>query len=83
MYKLCQIMAVCPECRNFKVISLQDNWAVSGSHSKGRSNSWPLNFIHRKKTALLLSMSSRLMLPWIETSKQVADYLSRILDDST
>ena len=79
MYKVCQIMSVCPECRNFKVISLQDNWAVSGSHSKGRSTSWPLNFIHRKKTALLLSMSSRLMLPWIETSKQVADYLSRIL----
>ena len=82
MFKLCQVMSVCPNCRNLKMIALEDNLAVSGSHSKGRSTSWPLNYIHRRKSALLIAMASRLLLPWIETTKQVVDYLNRSIDES-
>ena len=81
MYKLCQITSVSQRARNLKIVALQDNMAVSGAHAKGRSTAWPLNYILRRKTALLLALSSRLLLPWIETTKQVADYLSRVTDD--
>jgi hypothetical protein len=62
-----------------KILSLQDNQSVSGAFLKGRSPAPSMNYLCRKKTARTLAAAWRLLLPWVETTRQVADYLSRLV----
>ena len=80
--KLLNIVLQDPQQHGTYIINLEDNAAISGSFMKGRSAIWALNFLCRKKAALCLSSGSLLMLPWVETSLQPADCLSRILERS-
>lgn len=77
--KACGIISNFPNAHGFKVASLQDNQSLSGAHSKGRSTAWALNRVLRRKTALLTACDIRMLLPWIQTSHQVADGLSRMM----
>jgi len=71
------VISTFKESRDHKLISLQDNRPVSGASAKGRSSSFPLNRSLRRRAALLLACSIRLMMPWVESSRQPADGLSR------
>jgi hypothetical protein len=57
--------------------SLQDNQPVSGASHKGRSPSPSLNYVLRRKASRTLAFAIRLVLPWVETTLQPADWLSR------
>ena len=57
--------------------NLEDNAAVSGAFSKGRSAVWELNVLCRRRAALCLATGIRFLLPWVETARQPADQLSR------
>ena len=75
---LCKMLVACPSAHRCKVLSLQDNTACAGSFAKGRSPSPLLNFLLRKKAAHCIAAELQVMLPWVETSRQPADELSRV-----
>ena len=60
-----------------KLFSLQDNMPCSCSFTKGRSPAFALNTLIRKKAALCMGTEIALLLPWVQTTLQVADGLSR------
>jgi hypothetical protein len=72
------MLALYPGARRHVVISLQDNQPCAGSMSKGRSPSPALNYLLRRKAALCLTAAFKTFLPWVESIKMPADYLSRI-----
>jgi hypothetical protein len=76
--KLAHLIAAFPGAHGSKVITLQDNMPVAGANAKGRSTSWSLNRVLRRKAAATLAASLRFFLPWIESDKQPADKSSRI-----
>ena len=57
--------------------SLQDNQVCAATMSKGRSASWPIMFLLRKKASLCLASALRLILPWVESKRMPADEISR------
>ncbi len=59
-------------------MSLQDNAAVAGSFHKGRSPSPSLNYVLRRKASRCIAGTLRIILPWVETIRMPADYLSRL-----
>jgi hypothetical protein len=75
--KLVHLLASFPGSYRNKVISLQDNQPVAYSSAKGRSTSWALNRVLRRRASATLCMCLRIYLPWIESGKQPADKLSR------
>jgi hypothetical protein len=76
--KLAHLLAAFPSAHSSKVITLQDNMPVAGASSKGRSTSWSLNRVLRRKSAATLAAAMRLFMPWIESDKQPADKSSRL-----
>ena len=76
--KLVQLLGREVGDHNKVILSLQVNQPTAGSMTKGRSPAPALNFLLRKKAARCLAAAIRLMLPWVETSKQPADRLSRV-----
>lgn len=60
-----------------KVISLEDNMPCSYAIAKGRSSAGPLNFLLRRRCALCAAAELRLLLPWVETWRMPADWVSR------
>ena len=58
-------------------ISLQDNQPCAAAYTKGRSSVWSIMYILRKKSAVCLATSLKLILPWVESGKMPADSLSR------
>ena len=58
--------------------SLQDNMVCKSVFTRGRSSCWGLNVYARKKAALVLSSSIRLILPWVQSVKMPADRASRL-----
>ena len=68
-----------PLCRNKILLSFCDNSACAGAVNKGRSSSWPLNFLIRKISAYLIFSNCTLFLPWLETGRMPADWLSRVI----
>ena len=78
--KVLQSIAPHPHSHNHRVISLEDNMPVSCAHSKGRSSSYPLNAIMRRKSSYTLACNIRLILPWVDTKSMPADHLSRLVD---
>ena len=63
-----------------KFLSLQDNMPTSGAMTRGRSTSWPLNFLCRQRSAASLAGALQILLPWVESDRQPADDLSRRID---
>ena len=68
-----------PALQGHVVFSLQDNMPTACSMAKGRSPSFPLNRLLRKKAAVCLAARFRTFLPWVESVRQPADDLSRLL----
>ena len=60
-----------------KLISLEDNMPVSYAIAKGRSSAGPLNYLLRRRCALCAAAEVRLLLPWVETWRMPADWVSR------
>ena len=76
--KLCRMLSAHASGHDSVVFSLQDNRPTSGSISKGRSPSFGLNRLLRMKSAVCIAARLRLFLPWIESARMPADWLSRI-----
>ena len=81
--KAIQILAAFPSSRNHIILSLQDNRPCAGANNKGRSTAFALNRVLRRKTAMTIAACFRVMLPWVETKKQPADFDSRDIDFSS
>ena len=77
VHKCAHALSANTRSHNHKVMSLQDNQPCAGAYNKGRSTAPALNFILRKKSACCLLASLQFILPWIETSKMPADWVSR------
>ena len=77
---LSRILGSCASAHRTKYMALEDNRACSGASTKGRSSSPLLNFLLRQRAATLLAADILLLLPWVETSLQPADELSRVQD---
>jgi hypothetical protein len=77
--KLLDALLMWPQAHRSKVISLQDNMGIAGSFHKGRSPAPALNYLLRRRTARTIAGAWRLILPWVETVRQVADHLSRLV----
>ena len=75
---LCQFLAAVPQAHRRRYFVLEDNWAVTGASHKGRSGAPLLNFLLRRKAAAQLASDVLLSLPWVQTSLQPADALSRV-----
>ena len=58
--------------------TLQDNMVCKSVFTRGRSSCWGLNVYARKKAALVVSSSIRLILPWVQSVKMPADRASRL-----
>jgi len=74
---LLEILARLPSAHRHCFASLQDNEAWSSASAKERSPNPVLNFILRKRAALLLMTEIDMDLPWTDTQRQPADRLSR------
>ena len=81
MVRLARTLALTVGMHRSTAVTLQDNRPTSGALTKGRSPSFPLNLICRQKAAACLAAQLRLIVPWCETSKQPADWVSRLIDD--
>eukprot|EP00438_Fugacium_kawagutii_P007847 Skav210112 [mRNA] locus=scaffold2194:65749:67815:+ [translate_table: standard] len=77
--KLLQRIAAWPSLHGRVYFSLQDNMPTACSMAKGRSPSFPLNRVLRRKAAVCLAARLRTILPWVESAKQPADVYSRLL----
>ena len=77
--KLLRRLGAWPSLHGKVVFSLQDNMPTSCAMTKGRSPSFSLNRILRMKAAVCLSGRLRAFLPWVESERQPADELSRLL----
>ena len=77
--RLLEVLLLWGPAHRAKILSLQDNQSVTGAFLKGRSPAPSMNYLCRKKTARTLAAAWRLILPWVETTRQVADYLSRLV----
>ena len=68
-----------PALHDKVIFSLQDNMPTACSMTKGRSPSFPLNRLLRKKAAICLAAQLRAFLPWVESARQPADDMSRLV----
>ena len=78
--RLCRRLLEDARAHHAAVISLQDNMPVRGSVSKGRSPAPQLNYLLRRKSAACLAADVKLIMPWVESSRQPADGLSRYVE---
>ena len=76
--KLTRTIGSVRSCHGHKVASLQDNMATSGAFSKGRSCAPSLNYLARQKGATAVAADLVVLLPWVQTSIQPADEISRL-----
>ncbi len=79
-FKLIQSLASVGDTHNARIVALQDNFAISGSMSKGRSPAPSLNYLVRRRSAHSLASNILIASPWIETSLMPADYASRMVE---
>ena len=77
--KLARMLALSARAHRSVVFTLQDNMPIAGAMSKGRSPAFPLNLLCRQKAASCLASRVKMLIPWCETSKQPADWLSRLI----
>ncbi len=79
-FKLIQSLASVGDTHDTRIVALQDNFAISGSMSKGRSPAPSLNYLVRRRSGHSLASNILIASPWIETSLMPADYASRIVE---
>ena len=60
-----------------KMMSLEDNMVTAWAFAKGRSSANDLNYLCRRRAALMSVTDIRQHLPWTDTERQPADKLSR------
>jgi len=75
--RLLRRLAAAPEWHGRLVMSLEDNQPICGALTKGRSPALHILRLCRQKAAVCLAASIRLVLPWVETLLQPADFDSR------
>ena len=75
---LLEALAAHSQAHRHRVLSLEDNAPVAYSFEKGRSAKGPLNYLLRRRCALCVAAEIQLGLPWLETSRMPADWLSRL-----
>jgi len=75
--KLLRMLASSAENHDKVIFTLQDNRPAACSMAKGRSPSFFLNRVLRKRAAVCLAARLRHFLPWVESGKQPADEASR------
>ena len=78
--KLVEGMACQAEHHGSRVFSLQDNRPWAGAVGKGRSQSSGINYLCRRRAGICLAGDILLYLPWAETCRMPADWLSRLLE---
>ena len=76
--RLVRVLGSCVGTHGHKVVTLQDNMATSGAFTKGRSAAPALNYLARQRAATSIGADMAALLPWIESSLQPADELSRL-----
>ena len=74
---LLEALAAHSRAHRHRVLNLEDNAPVAYSFEKGRSPKGPLNYLLRRRCALCVAAEIQLGLPWLETSRMPADWLSR------
>ena len=72
-----EILVKLPWTRDSRCLCLEDNQTVVGAWSKGRSSSWSLNQLLRRRAALELTSAVEVLLSWIGTQRMPLDRLSR------
>ena len=73
---------MCPQTFRSKIMSLEDNMNICEVFGKGRSPAPALNYLARRKASTVVSAGWQLFLPWVETTRQVADAVSRFIGPS-
>ena len=68
--------------RGHTVLRLEDNEPFSATSAKGRSPTYRVNVLLRRKTALELVADIDYVVPWLDTASQPADAVSRLKDDA-
>ena len=76
--KLLDLLAREPSCHRRRIISLQDNRPIAGSFATGRPPAAGLDRLCRQRAALTAASEIQVLLPWVESSKMTADWLSRL-----
>jgi len=64
--------------RRHTVVVLEDNEPWASAAAKGRSPAFCLNRLLRRRLALQLASAISVLLPWVDTLHQPADWLSRL-----
>ena len=72
-----EVLARSPECRHLRVLLLSDSTVAIGAMSKGRSSSFPLNRLLRRRMALEAAGGFTTTLRWVTSKVMPADRLSR------
>jgi len=67
-----------PQTRRTIIPLLEDNESWSAATAKGRSPNFRVNTLLRRKAALEIATQTEMILPWVDTANQPADYLSRL-----
>ena len=75
---LLRLLSALPAAQGCRFLSLEDNMAVAGAWRKGRSSSFGLNRLLKRRAAMTLATGIVRMLPWIDTLRMPADWLSRL-----
>ena len=75
--RLLKILSARSAAHNHRVIPLQDNTVISGSFTKGRSPAPAVNHLARQRSALSIASAIGMVLPWVPTTEQTADDISR------
>ena len=75
--RLCRLLASCSRAHAHCVLSLQDNSSIAGAFAKGRSPSPAVNFLARQRAASTTAANVQMMVPWVQTTRQSADAISR------
>ena len=78
--KLARLLALTVSAHRSVAVSFQDNQPCAGAAGKGRSASFELNVLLRQRTAAKPAAQIRMILPWVESGRQPADDISRIID---
>ena len=75
--RLLRILACQRRAHGHRVVSMQENSAVSGSFTKGLSPSPALNHLARQRMASSVAAEIPMLVPWVQTTHQAADDVSR------
>ena len=76
--KLTRLLGSVDVCHGHKVLPLQDIIATSAAFTKGRSAAPSLNYLARQRGATAVAADIGVMLPWVQTSVQPPDEISRL-----